>query len=84
MKKTTLNWLCFVIFVFAGLANADVVVLNETGREWVKVSDLPQGLAQVQKLLDEDRAKMGCEQFVRGGAVSADGDRASVFGGGEA
>jgi len=64
MKKTVqmVNWVCFVIFVFAAGANADVVVLNETGREWIKVSDLPQGLAEVQKLLDEGRAKKAYKQ----------------------
>ena len=30
MKKTTLNWLCFVIFVFAAEANAEVVKVKRT------------------------------------------------------
>jgi outer membrane protein assembly factor BamD (BamD/ComL family) len=64
MKKTTMivYWLCFVIFTCAGAVSADVVVLSETGREWVKVSDLPKGLVAVQKLLDEGSAKKAYKQ----------------------
>jgi len=62
IKILMTNWLCFVIFILASGANADVVVLNETGREWVKISDLPKGLAAVQKLLDEGRPKKAYKQ----------------------
>ena len=55
------NWLCFVIFVFAGLAIADEVVLNETGREWIKVSDLPKGLTALEERIHQVGGEFGLE-----------------------
>ncbi len=62
IKILMINWVCFVILVVTGVANADEVVLNETGREWVQVSDLPRGLVAVQQLLDEGRPKKAYKQ----------------------
>lgn len=56
------NWLCCVMVLWPGTGHADVVVLSDSGREWVKLSDLPKGLVAVQKLLDAGSPKKAYKQ----------------------
>jgi len=60
-----MNWVCFVMSLMSlwpDPAPADVVVLSETGREWVKVSNVPKELVAAQKLLDAGRPKKAYQQ----------------------